>query len=271
MSGSSTGEIRVWDTTVLKCVMHASFTSDPVSCMALSQELLIVANEACSIFLVDLSTMKLVSLQTEVHKGGIFAMSVVDDYLFTSSLECIKVWKIEKFQIRFEHTIEGLSHNVRALHYDPNQNLLYSGAHNSVHGWNTKSPFHLSGKLESKRLGTIYSLTSMEDCLFVGTYNQNIHVVNTHTFQTVKILQSHISCITALITGPGEACVISGSQDASVVVWHTPIMLAFQKLQRHKGVVNALAIVNEYMFSAGGDGEIKVFKVAHAQTQNQLV
>ena len=35
-------------------------------------------------------------------------------------------------------------------------------------------------------------------------------------------------------------------------------MLAFQKLQRHKGVVNALAIVNEYMFTAGGDGEIKV-------------
>ena len=33
-------------------------------------------------------------------------------------------------------------------------------------------------------------------------------------------------------------------------------MLAFQKLQRHKGVVNALAIVNEYMFSAGGDGEL---------------
>ena len=68
-------------------------------------------------------------------------MSVVDDYLFTSSLECIKVgaiihtqlnrdftnyfvtqvWKIEKFQIRFEHTIDGLSHNVRALHYDINQ------------------------------------------------------------------------------------------------------------------------------------------------------
>ncbi|KAI6657530.1 E3 ubiquitin-protein ligase TRAF7-like [Oopsacas minuta] len=218
MSGSSSGEIRVWDTTVLKCVMHATFTSDPISCMALSQELLFVANEACSIFLVDLSTMKIVSLQEEAHRGGIFAMSIVDNYLFTSSLECIKVWNIEKFQISFEHTISGLSHNVRALHYDSCQNILYSGAHNSVHGWSTTSPFHLGGKFESKKLGTIFSITSIEECLFVGTYNQSIHVVNKNTFQTIKILQSHIGCISALITGPGEACVISGSLDASVVV-----------------------------------------------------
>ena len=35
-------------------------------------------------------------------------------------------------------------------------------------------------------------------------------------------------------------------------------MLAFQKLERHKSTVNALAIVNEYLFTAGADGEIKV-------------
>ena len=38
-----------------------------------------------------------------------------------NNLFVTQVWKIEKFQIRFEHTIDGLSHNVRALHYDPNQ------------------------------------------------------------------------------------------------------------------------------------------------------
>ena len=54
--------------------------------------------------------------------------------------------------------------------------------------------------------------------VYIGTYNQSIHVVNKNTFNTIKILQLHIACITALITGPGQGCVISASMDASIVV-----------------------------------------------------
>lgn len=210
----------------------------------------------------QLPGMELLCRKEAAHSEVVSAMMVLGAILVTAVSDSLRMWQLEGGQLVQVKTIPELPHKVRALTYDRRRGLLYSGAHNTIHVWQAQNPFPLRNKIESMGFSSIYSLATTAQFLVVGTYNQNIQVLDIDTYQHYRTLTGHIGTVTCLLTTPhgNGQFIFSGSQDTTVQLWNLDNMLPVQSFQRHETPVTGLALYNDWFFSASEEKEIKVFK-----------
>ncbi|XP_015748857.1 PREDICTED: E3 ubiquitin-protein ligase TRAF7-like [Acropora digitifera] len=149
------------------------------------------------------------------HNNVICAIIYNGKYLFTSSHSCIKVWDASNLQE--VHEMPDLHHWVRALALDVRREKLFSGSHNVVHIWDAIGSFCLRGTIDHS-LGSVYSLATTRHFIIVGTYNQNIHLYDVNTYQSIKALVGHIGTVTALAPAVTGKLLFSASYDTTVQV-----------------------------------------------------
>ncbi|XP_068695016.1 E3 ubiquitin-protein ligase TRAF7-like [Montipora capricornis] len=196
------------------------------------------------------------------HDNVICAIIYNGKYLFTSSHSCIKVWDASTLQK--VHEMPNLHHWVRALALDVKRENLFSGSHNVVHIWDATGSFCLRGTIDHS-LGSVYSIAATRHFIIVGTYNQNIHLYDVNTYQSIKALVGHIGTVTGLAPAVTGKLLFSASYDTTVQVWNLDTMLPMQTLSRHEGSVNCVVIHKDMLLSGSEDMEIKVFKYFKAE------
>ncbi|XP_025115134.1 E3 ubiquitin-protein ligase TRAF7-like isoform X2 [Pomacea canaliculata] len=256
--------IKVWNLDQLAkgCVGSFHGHTDRILCMAKYGSKLFTAGADYTIRCWDTETGDQIETREGGHDNIICAMAITGDFIFTSSLSVIKVWKIENLSLI--HTMGDLNHWVRALVLSPSKDRLYSGSHNAINIWEASGSFESLGTI-SHDAGSVYSLAVTRLYVIAGTYNRNIHVFSASTHEFVTHLSSHIGTVTSLVTSLSGRFLFSASQDSNIMIWNLETMLPIQTLSRHQGQVNTLALCGNYVLSGSEDHEIKVFRYFQLQ------
>lgn len=257
--------IKVWNmenVRLARCTEVLEGHSNDIHAMCVGGGKLYSAGSDQSIISWNLENLTLHKKVENAHDNIICAIVYNGKYLFTSSHSCIKVWDASSLQE--VHKMPDLHHWVRALALDVKREKLFSGSHNLVHIWDATGSFGLRGTIEHS-LGSVYSLATTRQFIIVGTYNQNIHVYDVNTYQSIKGLVGHIGTVTALAPSITGKLLFSASYDTTVQVWNLDTMLPMQTLSRHEGSVNCVIIHKDLLLSGSEDMEIKVFKYFTAE------
>lgn len=204
--------------------------------------------------------MELICRKETAHSEELSAMIVMGSYLVTAISHSLKIWQIQGDYLVEVKVVDNIAQKIRALTHDKRKGHVYSGAHNTIHMWQGDGNFVLKNKIESQSFSSIYSLVTTPQFLIVGTYNQNIQVLDIETYQHCRTLTGHIGSITCLLTTTQGGYVFSGSHDTTVQLWNLENMLPIQIFQRHQAPVTGLVLHNDWFFSSSEENEIKVFK-----------
>jgi len=220
----------------------------------------------CSIHIWNVSNLSFVHKVEKAHEKAITSVAATSNYLFTGSLNVIKVWKIQesdsnhtKAPIEFLLDLEagGVSNYVRSLAV--NQGRLFAGSTKLLTIWNIEN-FKITRQVNIP--GIIFSLCVIKDYVLCGTDEKLIHVWrNDQNMDVLCRLRGHtgtIQALTALSTGESTK-VFSASQDRSLRVWSMENMLCTQILDRHQGNVTSLAVSRGHVFSGSVDQTVKVW------------
>jgi E3 ubiquitin-protein ligase TRAF7 len=118
-SSSSDGTIKVWDIADLRngCVKTVSAHKDCAMTLAASRGVLYSSGTDLALRSWHVDTMEEVGAVEKAHDSMISAMVCSKQYLFTSSLGCIKVWDL--LSLKVVHSTDNISQSwIRALAYD---------------------------------------------------------------------------------------------------------------------------------------------------------
>uniref|UniRef100_A0A1I8HIW0 TRAF-type domain-containing protein n=1 Tax=Macrostomum lignano TaxID=282301 RepID=A0A1I8HIW0_9PLAT len=216
------------------------------------------------------------------HTDSVSTLCVSKLYLFSGSFTLVKVWDLaSRICLR---TLTGFVRWVRALVVS--QQLLYVGCGNSVlvidlcnfstvrslctdeEGNNTLSllalvaAFYWFGKLWKNRLFLL--LAPLQLLLGSASAIAAVETDGEHSNDEAAVPSSavtsteEVSCLSVMRTSAGLK-LLSGSHDMSVAVWSLHNMLRTQTLQRHQGIVTAMAVCNSRLFTGSADCSMRVW------------
>ncbi|XP_011670541.1 E3 ubiquitin-protein ligase TRAF7 isoform X2 [Strongylocentrotus purpuratus] len=258
--------IKVWDIEKLSkgCIQTMQGHTNTVQVLVASSDFLYSAGDDRTIRMWRYNTAGTeFKCRNDAHAKSISAMIKVEGHIFTSSHSFIKVWTAESLELI--HTISGLHHWVRALAVDSKMERLYSGSHNSLSVWDTKPPFALKRKLDHT-YGSIYSIAITHQYILLGTYNQNVKIIEVDTFTPKSSLSGHIGTVSAISSSPDGRFAITSCYDGKARIFNLENFLSLQVLSRHQGSINAISLRNGLLFTGSEDKDIKIFKYFKAIT-----
>lgn len=121
---------------------------------------------------------------------------------------------------------EAHQNSVFALAYSPDGELLFSGgrdAHLKV--WDTQAAY-LQLSSQPAHMYTINKIVFHPEGRFIATASRdkNIKIWDAQTFQLLKVLESyrddgHLNSVNTLLWSAHRNCLISGSDDRSLILW----------------------------------------------------
>jgi E3 ubiquitin-protein ligase TRAF7 len=254
--------VKVWDIADLRkgCVKTLTAHKDCAMALAASRGVLYSSGTDLALRSWHIDTMEEVGAVQKAHDSMISAMVCSRQYLFTSSLGCIKVWDL--LSLKEIHSMNNISQSwIRALAYEKRADYLYSTTNNRLQTWRGSETFSLVREVET-HYGAIYSLAVNRKFLVTGTHSQNIQVYDRSSLNHRCTLNGHIGIVTVLrLTESSHGVyMFSASSDTTVQVWNLENMLPILALQRHEKPIQALAISQDSVFTGSEDMEIKVFR-----------
>nr|CAB3267212.1 ZF(TRAF/RING)-5 zinc finger protein [Phallusia mammillata] len=257
-SGSSDKQIKVWDTaTNYKCQKTLEGHEGIVLALTAYGDKLFSGAADCTIKVWSIDTLEELA-SISAHENPVCTLVCANNMLFSGSLKSIKVWNVERANIRFHQELQGLNHWVRAL--VSHNNFLYSGSYQTIKIWDVLT-------LECKHVlqtsgGSVYSIAVTNHHIVCGTYENCIHVWDIRNHEPVAQLTGHVGIVYALavLSTPEQTKVFSASYDRSLRVWSMENMICTQTLIRHQGSVVALAVSRGRVFSGGVDFTVKVWQ-----------
>lgn len=252
--------VKVWNmenVRLARCISTLEGHTSDIHTMCTGGGKLYTAGSDMTIIAWNLDNLTENNRVEKAHENIICAIVYSGKYVFTSSHSTIKVW--DASNLDKVHCMPGLHHWVRALAFDEKREKLFSGSHNTIHVWDTSGDFAQQDKIEHS-FGSVYSLAISKQFIVAGTYNQNIHVYDLHSYQHLKQLVGHLGTVTGLAVSTAGKLLFSASYDNTVQVWNLETMLPYQTLSRHEASVNCVVIHKDLLLSGSEDTEIKVFK-----------
>lgn len=264
-SGAGDAEIKCWDTAQnYRCQKTLEGHSQPILAMATQNSQLYSTGLDCSIHIWNVSNLSFVHKVEKAHDKAICSIAANPNYLFTGSLNVIKVWKIQesdsnqaKAPIEYLRDLTDVSNYVRSLHVYAGS--LFAGSTKLITIWNIET-FKIVRQINIP--GVIYSLCVFKDYVLAGTDEKLIHIWNNDSSMDVVCrLRGHTGTILGLAPlSTGENIkVFSASADRSLRVWSMENMLCTQILDRHQGNVTSLAVSRGRVFSGSVDQTVKVW------------
>jgi len=264
-SGAGDAEIKCWDTNqTYRCQKTLEGHSQPILAMTTQNSQLYSTGLDCSIHIWNVSNLSFVHKWEKAHDKAVCSIAATANYLFTGSLNVIKVWKIQesdsnqaKAPIEYLRELSDVSNYVRSLHVHSGK--LFAGSTKLITIWNIEN-FKIIRQITIP--GVVYSLCVIKDYVLAGTDEKLIHIWNNdNNMDVVCRLRGHTGTIlglTALSTGENIK-VFSASADRSLRVWSMENMLCTQILDRHQGNVTSLAVSRGRVFSGSVDQTVKVW------------
>ena len=256
-SGSSDKSIKIWDTTTnYTCVRTLEAHTGIVLALCVSGNRLYSGSQDTNIIVWAIDNDFEIVKTIPAHDNPVCTLVAARNMLFSGSLKVIKVWDTQTNELK--QTISGLNHWVRAL--VANQDYLFSGSYQTVKIWNLENlecikNLDISG-------GSVYSIAITNHYILCGTYENKIHVWESATYDSVRVLEGHNGTVYALAVMHvgGSSKVFSASYDRSLRVWSLDNMICTQTLARHAGSVACLTVSKGRVFSGAVDSTIKVWQ-----------
>ncbi|PAA51951.1 hypothetical protein BOX15_Mlig018441g2, partial [Macrostomum lignano] len=226
-SGSFT-LVKVWDLASRICLRTLTGFVRWVRALVVSQQLLYVGcgNSVLVIDLCNFSTVR--SLCTDEEGNNVHSVLVLPDFVIAGTgCGFLLVWEaLEEPVVSASGaaaTALGSASAIAAVETD--------GEHSNDEAAVSSS-----------------AVTSTEEVASATT--RPSHVLRGHS--------SQVSCLSVMRTSAGLK-LLSGSHDMSVAVWSLHNMLRTQTLQRHQGIVTAMAVCNSRLFTGSADCSMRVW------------
>jgi F-box and WD-40 domain protein 1/11 len=159
--------------------------------------------------------------------------------------------------------LAGHSDSVYCVHFD-NQKIVTGSRDRIIKVWDSESGdlIHtLGGQPDQKwsHTGSVLCLAVDDNIMVSGSSDWSCIIWQLPEFMPVKQIFRHSAGVLDVCVD--ENHIISCSKDSTIIVWdrtHPDYPIKYQ-LKGHRGPVNALNIRGDYVFSAGGDGIVKMW------------
>ena len=198
----------------------------------------------CSIHIWNTTNLTFVAKITDAHNKAVSSIAANSTYVFTGSLNVIKVWKFDsssqnsKFYeakqnltqtvLEYVDDLSDVSNYVRVLAINETEDELYAGSTRLVTVWDI-------GKMRLKRQisvpGEVFSLLIIKGFILAGTDEKLIHVWrNDESKEFTCRLRGHVGTVHSLasLTTGDSVRVFSASADRCLRVWSMENMLCAQ-------------------------------------------
>uniref|UniRef100_A0A1I8IIS5 TRAF-type domain-containing protein n=1 Tax=Macrostomum lignano TaxID=282301 RepID=A0A1I8IIS5_9PLAT len=218
----------------------------PIWCLLGGGDYLYSASGDKSVKMWQVSSSNELLKTLDGHDGPVLSLALTGSVLFSGSQDnTIRVWDVAPASAEFGtclKTLKGHTDSVSTLCVS--KLYLFSGSFTLVKVWDLASRICLRTLTGFVRW--VRALVVSQQLLYVGCGN-SVLVIDLCNFSTVRSLctdeeGNNVSCLSVMRTSAGLK-LLSGSHDMSVAVWSLHNMLRTQTLQRHQGIVTAMAVL----------------------------
>eukprot|EP01105_Mastigella_eilhardi_P021115 TRINITY_DN5082_c0_g1_i3.p1 TRINITY_DN5082_c0_g1~~TRINITY_DN5082_c0_g1_i3.p1 ORF type:complete len:1205 (+),score=236.39 TRINITY_DN5082_c0_g1_i3:420-3617(+) len=192
------------------------------------------------------------------HAGAIYAIALFGSHLYSASEDrSVRHWDTETGACL--GVLEGHKAPVMCLHCPPSTQLVFSGSCDATLGvWN---PLDADPPRFIRCASAVFSLCSSGAVLYVGMSNGTISAVDMRKFECLCTYTLHsgtVSCVCAT-----DDCLVSGSYDCTVRIWHKQSGQCLASFKAHRGPVYTVVLHNNaYIFTTSWDGTAAAFELA---------
>ncbi len=254
VSGSSDGEIRLWDprsgseTTLLE-----GYTAGVTALTVLPDGRLASGSDDTTIRLWDTNTAAEVA-RLEGHIGGVTALTVLADGRLVSGSDdkTIRLW--DPRSVSETTRLEGHSSRVSALIVLPDGRLASGSDDMTILLWDPKSGSETT-RLEG-HTGAVTSLAVLPGSdgqgwrLASGSSDGTIRLWDTETAVEIARFEGLIGGVTAL-TVLADGRLASGSRDTTIRLWDPRSVSETTRLEGHSSRVSALIVLPDGRLASG--------------------
>ncbi|CAG9464369.1 unnamed protein product [Pedinophyceae sp. YPF-701] len=258
-TASADQTIRVWDSTIRRCVKVLQGHTRPVLCLTASDTHLFSGSYDHNVRVWSFDTLEPVATLAG-HTDAVRCMVVVDGMLFTASYDhTVRAWATGAVgALKCCAILVGHEGPVRALEVVGTK--LFSASYDkTVRVWDaqTLEPVAtLAGHTDAVR-----ALTSVDGRFVVsGSDDMSLRVWDVETLSCVGILMGHCDKIRVLCPLPG-ARFASGSWDRTVRVWDVDDMSCDAVLEGHTEAVLAVAASGNVLASGSYDTTVRIWDI----------
>jgi len=205
------------------------------------------------------------TVQREASLGPVFAIKIVNTFMFSGHLNCIKVWDLQTFECK--STLTGHNGNVKAICVM--NDILFSGSSDcSIKVWNlqTSQCLHTLSGAHNGEIRDLLAITDPQGAMkfLLSSGDDGTIKVWNKSFSCEKILTGHKGAIRA-IAKSGDV-IFSGSDDTYIKLWNAQNFTEISMIPALIGV-HSLAVSHASnpptLISGHRDGVIKLWNLAN--------
>lgn len=178
------------------------------------------------------------------------------DYLFSSSYDkTIKIWDIQKFLC--VSTLSGHNDHINCFIQNEPGYLISCSSDKSIKFWNIdEEKCYLS--LDDAHDRPIYSLTKTDDGKIVSSSFYNIKVYDIKKKKCDTIYSDKNQGVYKLVMLPFNKLISASFK--YINFWDLEKNIFLYSIEAHNNYITCLLIINNRLFSAGDDGNIKIWE-----------
>ncbi|BAU43274.1 NB-ARC domain-containing protein [Leptolyngbya sp. O-77] len=268
-SGGEDGTIRLWSATTGQSLRmfrgHAAWVTSV--CFTHNGQMLASGSLDQTIRLWDTQTSQ--SLKT--FRGYInwaqsvtFASTPQAQRLISGQTDyTVRVWNLNTGTL--EQMLEGHTQGIRAIAYEPSQNLLATGSDDTtVKLWNLETGQCLRTLKGHRHWIRAVALSPTQPLLASASNDQTIRLWNVSTGQLHQVLEEHTQWVTSVVFSPSGKRLASSSDDHTARLWDAKTGEIIHVLEGHHHWVWSVAFSPDEQRLASGceDGTIRLWDVS---------
>ena len=192
-------------------------------------------------------------------------------YLVSGSNDCtIRIW--DWASKRLVNVLKGHEERVKCIQVSENSQLIVSGsADNTIKIWNIETGQCIRTIKTSDNHRTVLNavvINFQQNLIITGSSSGKIKLWNWHTGERIDIGDASYSGIRSLAISSDGKILVSGSEHATIKVWH--LDKGLQKphhiiLNAHMSNILSLEIYSQTLVSGGKDNAIKIWDLTSNQ------
>lgn len=266
-TGSSTSEIRLWETPDGKPLLTFKSSQRWVRAVCFSPDGSILASGGVdgTVKLWDVGTGQcLKTLQGHTRDISSVAFSPDGRTLASSSREeTVRLWDISTGQCL--KTLQGHTNTVWSVIFSPDGTILISGGHDqTVKLWDVQTGRCLK-TLQGPAVVWTVAFNSAGDTLASGS--RQVQLWDVRTGHVLKTLQGHTAIVRSVAFTPNGKILASACEDCTIKLWDVSTGQCLKTLQGHSSGIQSIAFSSDGMSLVSGskDNTFKVWDVYTGQ------
>ncbi|CAF3598649.1 unnamed protein product [Rotaria sordida] len=194
------------------------------------------------------------------HTDPVCSLTQYDNYLYSSSNKCLKVWDIQTLELINEIQTDSRNGWLRILMQK--DKCIYAGCRRVIKIFDAMT-HQISFEFELPTNDSIYSLAHSDTLLFAGALSGTIYIWDIRANRCLETTCQHEATVHGLCIlsadNLNKSNLISASSDQTIRVWSMDTFDQVQYDDRHEAEVTALHANVRHIMSGAADAKIKVW------------